>query len=466
VPNVRKITSKGWGNFPKKECQSFRPEKKSDITSSINNATKDNQSTLIPNGAGCSYGDAVVTSDYCLNSLRLCKFIEFDTEKGILKCEGGVTLDEIMNLTIPKGWILPVIPGTKLATIAGAFACNIHGKNHYKEGDLAKHVKKIKLHLANNEIIECSSRSNKDLFWATAGGMGMTGFIEEVTIKLKPIESLSLKSISQTVDNIDEMLELFDASKDISDYMIGWIDHSASNENIGKGVFEKANHICQSDGGLPLSDYKKTEQKITIPFYFPPWILNKYSMKIYNILRFKKYSETPQDEIIDFDDFFHPLDKIKNWNKLYGKNGFIQYQCIIPETDETLQNIKTLLTTIKERNLFSYLAVIKYHSDNNYKNPTLVFTQKGYSIALDFPNTEKVRNLICDLNDYITNINGKTYLAKDALLTEEQFNSIYNKKLTEWKKTISDADPNKIFVSEMSKRLGFKNIITHDKENN
>lgn len=456
MPNFRKTISSGWGNFPKKHCLSFRPEKRSDVESCIKNISDQNSSSIIARGGGCSYGDASVTKDYYLDSSRLKKILKFDIEKGIIECEGGTTLEEIIDVIIPKGWILPVIPGTKFATIGGAFACNIHGKNHYNKGDIAKHIQKIILRCANNEIVECSPKVNKELLSATAGGMGMTGFIEEITIKLKPINSISLKSTSETVENISEMVNCFYKNKESSDYMIGWIDHSAIEKNIGKGIFEKANHISKKEGGVDTLEYKKPKQKITIPFYFPHWILNKYTMKIYNKLRFKKYTQIPIEEIVDFDSFFHPLDKIKNWNKLYGKNGFIQYQCIIPETERTVDNIKKLLSMIKDKGLFSYLAIIKYHENNDYKNPTLSFTEKGFSIALDFPNNEKVHQLINELNEYIVNINGKVYLAKDALLTRKQFETMYSDNISEWKDIVMSCDPENIFSSEMSKRLGFK----------
>ncbi len=437
----------GWGNFPQHIGRIFRPEKRRDILDILAY-----DSALTPRGAAMSYGDAAITTYDAIDLTRLNRFIEFNKTKGLLKCEGGVTLEDILATTIPQGWLLPVIPGTKKATIGGAFACNIHGKNHYRTGELAEHVTRIKLRLANGQDLICTPSANKDLFWATAGGMGMTGIIEEITVKLTPIESCSLRARSQRVGNIHEMIDQFVAHQNHSDYMIGWIDHAQKGDKLGRGVFEYASHISVSDGGTALHAYRPTAKKITIPFFLPSFILNPLAMRFYNFLRFRRYSDIEQSEIVDFDGFFHPLDNIEAWNRLYGKRGFLQYQCLIPLHEDVAAHIHHMLHLIQSQGLFSYLAVIKFHRQSK---GYMSFSQDGYSIALDFPNTHAVHRLIDDLNTYLTTLGGKVYLAKDALLSEQHFQQMYEQH-DAWREVLTRHDPEARFTSSMAKRLNFK----------
>lgn len=434
--------------MPVAACDSFRPEKQRDLQTIVTH----HDAPLIARGLGRAYGDAALQPSGIVRTERLDHFIDLDSELGILRAQAGVTLSDILRLSIPKGWLLPAIPGTKHATLGGAVACNVHGKNQFHTGELGEHITRLKIMLANGESVECAPDAEADLFWATIGGMGMTGIIEEVTLQLKPIASTSLKTLSYRVDSIEDMIAAFEHYRSSADYMVGWIDHMAEGPSLGQGVFEAANHISMEEGGTAL-DRAKSGKKLNVPFYMPSFTLNRYSMALYNRLRFKRYGFDRHNEIVNFDGFFHPLDSIGNWNRLYGKRGFFQYQCLLPETQEVAAHLRRLLSYIQQKNLFSFLAVIKYHRD---AKGLLSFSKQGYSLALDFPNTPAVRALLPQLDRFVAERGGRVYLAKDALLTPELFAQMYGRRGQEWLQLIREIDPEGRFSSLMSKRLQWK----------
>ena len=407
-------TLSGWGNVPAEECLTWRPEKTRDLKRIL----KSHSGPLLARGLGRSYGDASLQPNGTMRIERLDHLIELDNALGVARAQAGVTLADLMKIAIPRGWFPPVIPGTRHVTLGGAFACNVHGKNHWREGDFAEHVPAIRLLLANGDRVECSPTEHADLFWATAGGMGMTGIIEEITLKLLPIPSASLQATSQRVDSLDDMVAAFEHYRDDTDYMVGWIDHMARDEDIGRGVFEAASHVGPEDGGMLLSDFMPQKTKISVPFYMPGMLLNRYSMALYNKYRFRKYSDERRTDIVGFDGFFHPLDSIGHWNRIYGRRGFFQYQCLLPETPDVAERLHILLDAIHRAKCFSFLAVIKYHREG--KGP-LTFSKAGYSLALDFPNTRRVRTLLPQLDQWVADQGGRVYLAKDATLAPDLF---------------------------------------------
>ncbi|MCE2927673.1 MAG: FAD-binding oxidoreductase [Rickettsiales bacterium] len=448
--NTKQERLHGWGHTPVVDSLSWRPEKGRELRELVKNAASP---TLLARGMGRSYGDASLQPAGVIRTERFDHLIEFDAELGILRAQAGLTLADVMDFAVPRGFLPPVLPGTRYVTLGGAFACNVHGKNHFALGDFAEHVLSIRLLLADGRSVECSPQEHSDLFWATAGGMGMTGVIEELTLRLRPINSISLRAIHYRVDSIHDMIAAFEQYRSKSDYMIGWIDHMAKGDLLGRGVFEAASHVAFADGGKPLSEYRPLKQKKNIPTFAPNWLLNRYSMAIYNRLRFRRYSYQRQSENTDFNGFFHPLDGLGSWYKLYGKRGFFQYQCLIPETANVAQNIQRFLEMLHEEKLFSYLAVIKYHRDGL---GMLTFPLKGYSIALDFPNTKRVRDFLPQLSRWIAERGGRVYLAKDALLTPEQFQHMYSTHAGVWQDVLRDIDPDGRFTSLMSDRLNWK----------
>jgi len=438
----------GWGRVPVADCQSYRPERSRDIKEIA--AT---QHGVIARGLGRSYGDASLQPHGTILMERMNHYLSFDKEQGIICAQAGVTLSELMALVIPEGWFPRAIPGSRYISLGGAFACNVHGKNQYYGGDFAEHVLAIRLMLAGGESVECSREVRSELFWATAGGMGMTGVIETVTLQLKRITTASLSATTCRVESLDDMIAAFEHYREHCEYMVGWIDHMADGKTLGRGVFEAANHTTREEGGTPLSHFKETKPKFNVPSFIPSFVLNRYSMALYNRWRFKKYSTWRQMETIDFNTFFHPLDSMGNWNHLYGKRGFFQYQCLFPETPDVVARMKTFLGALQREKVFSFLAVIKYHRDGE---GLLTFSKRGYSIALDFANTAKVRNVLPQLDRWVSEQGGRIYLAKDAMLTPELFATMYGPNAVAWKEQIEKIDPQHSFTSLMSERLGWK----------
>lgn len=437
----------GWGHAPSAQCLSFRPEKQRELKSLVSRL----KTPLVARGLGRSYGDAALAPSGTLCTERLDHLLAFDADRGTVRAQAGVTLADLMQIFIPRGFLPPVIPGTRHVTLGGMLACNVHGKNQFKAGDFAEHVLSARVLLPTGESMDCSPQQNADLFWATAGGYGMTGIIEEITLKLKSITSISLKAVSHRIDSIEDMVAAFVSHRKQADYMVGWIDHMGQEKEIGRGVFEAAKHLAADEGGLPLSQFTLPAAKISVPFFMPPFLLNRYTMAIYNSRRFGSYAFAP--EKIDFSGFFHPLDGIAHWNRLYGQRGFFQYQCLLPETPDVAQHLRALLAMIHKKGLFSFLAVIKYH--RNGSGP-LAFSKQGYSLALDFPNTPRVRKLLDEIDRFVAERGGRVYLAKDARMTAEMFYKMYGNAALDWRAFVQKTDPEKHFESLMSKRLLWK----------
>ena len=442
----------GWGRTPSYICKSWRAEQICHIAERL----QQTDDTLIARGCGRSYGDASLQPNGVMHLHRMDKILSYDKKAGIITAQSGVTLQDIMQLCLSDGWMLPVLSGTQHVSLGGALASNIHGKNQYHTGNIANHISHCSIMLADENVVSCSPSQHSELFYATAGGMGMTGIIIDVTLQLKRISSAQLNVDTKKVASLEDMLECFEVSKHHYEYMVGWIDHFATGNNLGRGVFERANHVDKNYNNTPLT-VAKQKKPITIPDIIPSFVLNRYSMALYNKIRFNTYDTQWRQETTGFERFFHPLDNLNHWNRLYGKRGFYQYQCIVPENSDTLKNILLLLRTIQQRKCFSYLAVIKYHKSHR---SMFSFDMNGYSIALDFPNTQQSVALQSELNHIVADIGGRIYLAKDALLERKAFEKMYADQLPQWKETLSHIDPQARFTSLMSQRLGFKDYTS------
>jgi FAD/FMN-containing dehydrogenase len=448
MANTKREMLYGWGHCPVVQCLSYRPEKRRELSTLITQ----HKGHLLARGLGRSYGDAPLQPAGVLRTDRLDHMISFDAATGVVRAQAGVTLAELMEVIIPRGWFPPVIPGTKYVTLGGAFACNVHGKNHYREGDFAEHVSSIRMLLADGSYIECSPTLNSSLFWATAGGMGMTGVIEEVTLRLKPITSASLHNVTTRIANIEDMIAAFEKARDDADYMIGWIDHMATGKDVGRGLFSAGNHISAEEGGAPLPAFTPGKPRFSLPVFFPSLTLNRYSMALHNLLHFKKYKQMENFETVGFDGFFHPLDSIRHWNRLYGKRGFFQYQCIIPDSPEVAKQLREFLQALQDQKQFSFLGIIKYHRESKGMLP---FGMRGYSLALDFPNTARVRALLPQMDRWVLSHGGRIYLAKDAMMNADTFRKMYPQSES-WLAAVRQADPEGKFASLMSERLKWK----------
>lgn len=434
-----------WGNYPRSASFIKRIERYHDIM-------PEHEGKTIARGLGRSYGDAALNTDQTVLLMhRMNRMLAFDQNTGILRAEAGTTLQEILDVFIPRGWFLPVVPGTKFATLGGCFAADIHGKNHHSDGTFSYHVKEIELILADSSRRRCSPERNPALFWATAGGMGLTGIISEVALQLVPVETAYISVDYRTARNLDHMLELLENSKD-KKYSVAWIDCLSTGDAFGRGIVMNGRHASKSE--LPPSikhPLQPPKRKIhNAPFFFPNKTLNYWSIKAFNACYFRIYSKKASPSIVDYDSYFFPLDSIDNWNRVYGRRGFLQYQFVIPSA-HARQNLPIILKKLTSSRLPSFLAVLKRFGKQG--EGMLSFPREGITLALDLPNAgEKVFYLLDELDNILLKCNGKVYLAKDARLKNSAFYAMYP-RYNEWRQIKNLVDPHDTFSSDLSRRL-------------
>jgi decaprenylphospho-beta-D-ribofuranose 2-oxidase len=425
------MKSSGWGRYPVIESRPLKTKKEEWWSQ-----------PFISQGNARSYGDAAL-SEFHLPTQRFNRFLAFDEQTGLLTCETGVLLADIIEAFLPRGWFLSVTPGSKLITIGGAIASDVHGKNHHVQGCFSQCVEWFDLLQPNGEEFRCSTHDNPELFHATCGGMGLTGVILRAAFYLKPVKSQWIKQTTVKTRNLKETFEAFENNKS-STYSVAWIDCLAKGEQLGRSLLMLGDFI--DDGDL---DYQP-RSKITVPFDFPSFALNSFSVKAFNNLYYAKTAERESVQKVDIDTFFYPLDAIKHWNRIYGKKGFVQFQFILPKT-ASYDGLTKILTHISHSGMGSFLAVLKLYGAQN-KN-WLSFPMEGYSLALDFKIQEGLIGFLSELTDHVVDLGGRVYLAKDALLTKEQFEKSYpnTERFRAFRKKSGLSDH---FQSLQSQRLG------------
>ncbi len=436
-----------WGNYPVIEASKISFGSLRDISGALNSTN-----SLIARGNGGCYGDAALNSSI-ISTLKFDKIIDFDATEGIITCQSGITFDTLLEFLIPKGWFLPVTPGTKFITLGGAVASDIHGKNHHVEGSFRNHILKIELLLASGETIECRSDFNQDLFMATCGGMGLSGLILNVKFRLKKIESAHIKQTSIKAKNLDEVFELFEEYKK-STYSVAWIDCLQSGKNLGRSLLLIGEHASAKEAGFSKPLFQnKSNLKLGIPFNFPKIVLNKYTVRVFNYFFYHKQLSSIKEKLVGFDKFFYPLDFIKNWNKMYGKKGFVQYQFVLPMATSRL-GLQRILTEISKQGMGSFLAVLKLFGESD---GLISFPMKGYTLALDFPIRDGLFEFLDELDKIVLECGGRLYLTKDARMKREVFWSSYP-NAAKFKNIIEKFNPTFKWKSMQSDRLGISKL--------
>ncbi len=407
-PNfTQKVTN--WGNFPIVE----KEMKSEDSLQKIREFVLNNNE-VIARGNGRCYGDASL-GEHIFSTKRLNKFISFDRLNGIIECESGVLLSEILEVTVPQGYFLYVTPGTKFITVGGATASDVHGKNHHAEGCFSEWLLEFSIMNEKGEVLICSRKENSELFWATVGGMGLTGIILSAKLKLKNIETAYIRQESIKAENLDEIFKLFDESESWT-YNVAWIDCLQKGNNIGRSILMRGEHALKAELPKKLQENPlRLKQKPipTVPFYFPGFVLNALTVKIFNFLYYKKQQKKEVHNFVDYETFFYPLDVVNEWNKIYGKGGFIQYQMVIPK-EKGKEGMKKILETIANSGNGSFLAVLKLFGKNNPEAYNS-FPFEGYTLALDFKVNNKLKKLVVDLDAIVEEFGGRIYLTKDSM---------------------------------------------------
>jgi len=381
---------------------------------------------VLPYGMGRSYGDLCLNENNTLLWTRnLSHFIAFDIETSILEVEAGVCFSDIIKFFLPRGYFLPVTPGTQFVTVGGAIASDVHGKNHHVDGTFGSHVLEIKLLRSDGKIYECTAVKNSDLYRATIGGMGLTGLILSAKFKLKKNVGPFIYQETIPFQNLEEFL-LMSREYSHKTYSVGWFDSLSSGQQLGRGLLMLGEHTSPVDNENEFINSSKTNNILEV-ISESPNLLNKYTVKAFNSVYYRKTFLKKKNEIVSYRSFFYPLDAFSAWNKLYGKKGFYQYQCTLPLdiTSTKHTSVHDLLRTIQKSQIGSFLAVIK--SFGEVSSPGLMsYPSMGVTVALDFPNLGiPVNKLFKELNKIVSSNGGKLYPAKDAHMTGEEFRKFY-----------------------------------------
>ena len=416
-----------WGRYPR-AVHEVRPIRWLDSTT-----LDSGDNSILPYGLGRSYGDSCLNDGQLLvETSGLNRFMAFDLDSGILRCEAGISLDDILKLIVPKGWFLPTTPGTKFVTLGGAIANDIHGKNHHMAGTFGCHVKAFELLRSDGTRSHCTRRKNTDLFKATIGGLGLTGLITWAEIKLKKVNNSWMETESIKFEGIEEFLELSKESDKDWEYTVSWIDCVTRGKGMGRGIFMRGNH----SPGSVMSRKVHRNPKISAPFDCPSIILNSFSIKAFNTAYYGKQRSKYVRSRVHYDPFFYPLDSVDDWNRIYGKRGFFQYQFVIPfrAGQETMEDILRIITESRQG---SFLAVIKTFGSK--KSPGMLsFPKPGITLALDFPNRgESTLKLFEKLDAVVNSAGGLLYPAKDARMSA----SFFQKAYPQWEEFSTFMDP-------------------------
>lgn len=427
----------GWGRYPIFDSIRLTIEKTRDIYGHLNN-----KSPVIPYGNGRSYGDSALAK-YHLPMRNLDRYLSFDPDTGVLRCEPGVLLSDIIATFLPRGWFLEITPGTKYVTVGGAVAADVHGKNHHKKGCFSECVKAFKLLLPDGDIYRCSRDENTELFHATCGGMGLTGVILDVTIQLQRVYSQWIKQTTVKTSNLEETFEAFEEYGQ-APYSVAWIDSLAGGDKLGRSILMTGNFIA--DGDLSY----KSPKTLNIPFDFPSSVVNRKTIRIFNTLYYARTKTGVSRQKVDVNSFFYPLDGIRNWNRIYGDVGFTQYQFILPKS-KSFEGIKVILDKISKSSFGSFLSVLKLHGEGN--DNYLSFPMEGYSLALDFKMQGGLIDFLHELNEIVTRYDGRIYLAKDATMDRQTFEAGYP-RLDKFRELRSSYNLDETLNSLQSERLG------------
>jgi len=439
----------GWGRFPVEMCHVFRPEKRGEIVATLASGS---QSAYISRGLGRSYGDAALNRGAAvIDHTRLNRFLSFQDSTGILECESGVSLAEIIQYFLPRGWFLPVTPGTKFVTIGGAIASDIHGKNHHKDGSFSNFVQDFQLLLPSGEIWLCSPTSHAEVFWATVGGMGLTGAILSAHLQLRRVESAYVWVDYHKAANLDDALATMEESDERYQYSVAWIDGLATGKRMGRSILMRGNHAAagelRSCFRRPLAASMQPRWNLCINF--PSGTLNRLTVKAFNAAFYALGNNQPH-QLVSFEKFFYPLDAILQWNRMYGRKGFVQYQIALPQ-ESGREGLRTILDRLARSGRASFLAVLKRFGDTGLG--LLSFPMRGYTLALDIPVTRGLLPFLHELDRMTLGHGGHVYLAKDAVLQAADFAAMYP-KLAAFRAIQQKLDPQGVLSSSMARRLG------------
>ncbi|KAJ54134.1 FAD-linked oxidase [Actibacterium mucosum KCTC 23349] len=396
----------GWGRFGAEDTALTAPRDGSEAAEALT------RGPVIARGNGRAYGQSAVGKTTTISTRNLNKMVSFDAKKGELVAEAGVLIGDIIDAFLPRGWFPYVTPGTKFVTLGGAIAADVHGKNHHIEGSFGQYVTWIEVMEADGTVTRCARNKNRKLFEWTIGGMGLTGVILRAAIRLRPVESAWIRQTMVPAANLRDAMRVFEANHDAT-YSVAWIDCLATGDALGRSLVMLGEHATAGDLDVtrarrPLAIPPK--RKLSVPFDMPGFMLNGHTVRAFNKLYYWKGCRAEGESLVDWDSYFYPLDSILGWNRIYGRKGFLQFQCALP-LSTARDGLTALLSAISEAGQGSFLAVLKRLGAQDSR---FSFPMEGYTLALDFPATTSALALMDWLDGITLDHGGRFYLAKDA----------------------------------------------------
>ena len=402
-----KMNISGWGRYPVCDAVVRSPRTMQELRDIL--ASSPN---VIARGNGRSYGDSAINCAMTIDMRQLNRMLSFNERTGQLVVESGVILGEIISSFLPRGWFPIVTPGTKLVTVGGAIAADVHGKSHHKDGSFRACVDWVDVVDSSGQIQRCSMTENSELFDCTLGGMGLTGVVVRAAIRLRPVESGWIRQVTIPAKNLEVAIHTFEESGDAT-YSVAWIDCLGGGANLGRSLVMLGEHASLNELPVnlrsnPLEVPEKS--KVSVPFDLPTITLNKYTVRLFNALYYRLGAIHSEPRLVDWDTFFYPLDKISHWNRIYGRKGFLQFQCVLP-LETSLKGLTSMLKEVSNARAGSFLAVLKRFGP---QQSSFSFPMAGYTLALDFRLNKKNLSLVDRLDEITIDFGGRFYLAKDS----------------------------------------------------
>ena len=439
----------GWGNCPRQVCRVQRPARPEQLRRAVLAGAEPD---YVARGCGRAYGDASLNEQRgVLDLTAQNRFLEFDPQRGRLRCQAGTTLDEILATFLPRGWFLPVTPGTRFVSVGGAIAADVHGKNHHRDGSFGSFVERLELLTADGRVVVCGPQQERPVFLATLGGMGLTGIILSADLRLRRIDTAYVDVRYERAEHVEQALDCLDQSEDAAQYSVAWIDCLATGARLGRSVVMLGNPAARDQ--LPTSLRERAldlsaPAPRTAPRFVPEWALNRHSVRAFNAAYYAAHR--PGRRLVDRYRFHYPLDAMRHWNRIYGRRGFVQYQALFPR-ETSCRGLVELLTAVAQSGRASFLAVLK--SCGPAGDGILSYLHEGHTLALDIPyRGSATQRLVSELDQILLRHGGRIYLAKDALSDARTVAAMYPRK-AEFLRIKRELDPANRFASSLSRRL-------------